>query len=110
MRQLDESLRRLRTDFSTSGRFTSACITTIPSTTSRPDGVVEALARAKTQGKVRFVGFTGHKDPEIHLRMLASGFDFDACQLPLNGLDATFRSFQTRVLPDGRAAESPRSA
>ena len=63
-------------------------------------GVVEALERAKTQGKVRYVGFTGHKDPDIHLRMLALDFPFDACQLPLNGFDASFRSFQARVLPE----------
>jgi predicted aldo/keto reductase-like oxidoreductase len=63
-------------------------------------GVVEALGRARAQGKVRYIGFTGHKDPEIHLRMLASDFPFDACQLPLNGFDAHFRSFQTQVLPE----------
>jgi predicted aldo/keto reductase-like oxidoreductase len=63
-------------------------------------GVIEALARAKAQGKVRYVGFTGHKDPEIHLEMLSHGFAFDTCQLPLNGFDAGFRSFQARVLPE----------
>jgi predicted aldo/keto reductase-like oxidoreductase len=63
-------------------------------------GVVEALERAKAQGKVRYVGFTGHKNPEIHLRMLSFGFPYDACQLPLNGFDAEFRSFQSRVLPE----------
>jgi predicted aldo/keto reductase-like oxidoreductase len=61
---------------------------------------VEALERARAQGKTRYVGFTGHKDPEIHLRMLSFGFPFDACQLPLNGFDRHFRSFQTRVLPE----------
>jgi predicted aldo/keto reductase-like oxidoreductase len=63
-------------------------------------GVIEALDRAKAQGKVRYVGFTGHKDPDIHLAMLAHGYPFDACQLPINGFDATFRSFQHRVLPE----------
>jgi predicted aldo/keto reductase-like oxidoreductase len=63
-------------------------------------GVIEALERAQAQGKVRFVGFTGHKDPAIHLRMLSHGFPFDACQLPLNGFDAHFRSFQQLVLPE----------
>ena len=58
-----------------------------------------AIVKAKNAGKVRYVGFTGHKDPEIHLRMLSYGFAFDACQLPLNGFDAHFRSFQTQVLP-----------
>ena len=100
MRQLDESLRRLRTDYLDLWQIHECVYYNDPEHHFAPGGVVEALARAKTQGKVRFVGFTGHKDPEIHLRMLASGFDFDACQLPLNGLDATFRSFQTRVLPE----------
>jgi predicted aldo/keto reductase-like oxidoreductase len=63
-------------------------------------GVVEALERAKAQGKVRYVGFTGHKDPDIHLRMLKFDFPFDSCQLPLNGFDAGFRSFQAHVLPE----------
>ena len=100
MRQLDESLRRLQTDHLDLWQIHECVYYNDPEHHFAPGGVVEALERAKTQGKVRFVGFTGHKDPEIHLRMLASGFDFDACQLPLNGLDATFRSFQTRVLPE----------
>jgi predicted aldo/keto reductase-like oxidoreductase len=62
--------------------------------------VLEALARAKTEGKVRFVGFTGHKHPRIHLGMLERGFPFDAAQMPLNGFDASFRSFEQRVLPE----------
>jgi predicted aldo/keto reductase-like oxidoreductase len=63
-------------------------------------GAIEALTKARDQGKVRYVGFTGHKDPSIHLRMLSFGYPFDACQLPLNGFDAHFRSFQTLVLPE----------
>src|SRR5664280_1953312 len=63
-------------------------------------GVMEAIAQAKQQGKVRFVGFTGHKDPAIHLKMLAYDFPFDACQLPLGPFDATFRSFEQKVLPE----------
>ena len=65
-----------------------------------PGGVIDALDRAKAAGKVRFVGFTGHKDPEIHLRMLSHGYPFDSCQLPLNVFDATFRSFEQLVLPE----------
>ena len=65
-----------------------------------PNGAAEALLEAKQQGKVRFVGFTGHKDPSIHLKMLAHDFPFDTVQMPLNCLDATFRSFETRVLPE----------
>ena len=62
-------------------------------------GVIEALDQAKRQGKVRFVGFTGHKHPDIHLAMLTHDFPFDTCQLPLNCFDATFRSFEEQVLP-----------
>jgi predicted aldo/keto reductase-like oxidoreductase len=61
---------------------------------------VEALAEAKRQGKVRFVGFTGHKDPRLHLKMLKQGFPFDTCQLPLNCFDTAFRSFERQVLPE----------
>jgi predicted aldo/keto reductase-like oxidoreductase len=63
-------------------------------------GVIEALERAKAEGKVRYVGFTGHKDPQIHLKMLSYGFPFDSCQMPLNGFDAHFRSFEQQVLPE----------
>jgi aryl-alcohol dehydrogenase-like predicted oxidoreductase len=66
----------------------------------RPNGAAEALAEAKKQGKVRFVGFTGHKDPRIHLKMLATGFPFDSVQMPLNPFDAQFRSFEQSVLPE----------
>ncbi len=100
MRQLDESLRRLRTDHLDLWQIHECVYHNDPERHFAPGGVVEALERAKAQGKTRFVGFTGHKDPNIHLRMLASGFEFDACQLPLNGLDAHFRSFQTYVLPE----------
>lgn len=62
--------------------------------------VHEALERAKKQGKVRFLSFTGHKHPSIHLKMLAHDFPFDACQLPLGVFDASFRSFEQRVLPE----------
>lgn len=64
------------------------------------DGAVEALERARRDGKVRFVGFTGHKQPSIHLRMLELGFPFDTCQMPLNCFDASFRSFEREVLPE----------
>jgi predicted aldo/keto reductase-like oxidoreductase len=60
------------------------------------------LAQAKKQGKVRFVGFTGHKDPNIHLEMLRTGFPFDAVQMPLNPFDSAFRSFEKIVLPEIR--------
>jgi uncharacterized protein len=66
----------------------------------RPNGAAEALAQAKQQGKVRFVGFTGHKSPAVHLKMLATGFSFDSVQMPLNPFDASFFSFQTGLLPE----------
>ena len=66
----------------------------------RPNGAAEALMAAKQQGKVRFIGFAGHKDPSIHLRMLAQDFPFDTVQMPLNAFDASFRSFETQVLPE----------
>jgi predicted aldo/keto reductase-like oxidoreductase len=60
------------------------------------------LVEAKQQGKVCFIGFTGHKDPSIHLRMLKQGFPFDTVQMPLNAFDASFRSFETQVLPEAQ--------
>ena len=100
MRQLEESLRRLQTDHLDLWQIHECVYYNDPERHFAKGGVVEALERAKTQGKVRYVGFTGHKDPDIHLRMLAQDFPFDACQLPLNGFDASFRSFQARVLPE----------
>ena len=100
MRQLDESLRRLRTDYLDLWQIHECVYYNDPERHFAPDGAVEALDRAKQQGKVRFVGFTGHKDPEILLRMLSFDFPFDACQLALNGFDAHFRSFQKHVLPE----------
>lgn len=64
-----------------------------------PNGAADALLEAKRQGKVRFLGFTGHKDPKIHLKMLAHDFPFDTCQMPLNVFDDTYRSFEQEVLP-----------
>jgi predicted aldo/keto reductase-like oxidoreductase len=99
MRQLEESLRRLRTDYLDLWQIHECVYYNDPERHFARGGVVEALDRAKRQGKVRYVGFTGHKDPEILLRMLAFDYPFDACQLPLNGLDAHFHSFQNQVLP-----------
>lgn len=66
-------------------------------------GAIEALLEARDAGKARYIGFTGHKDPAVHLYMLevarAHGFVFDAVQMPLNVMDAHFRSFEGRVLP-----------
>jgi aryl-alcohol dehydrogenase-like predicted oxidoreductase len=100
MRQLEQSLKRLRTDHLDLWQIHECAYHNDPERHFARGGVVEALERARAQGTTRYVGFTGHKDPDIHLRMLASGFPFDACQLPLNGFDRHFRSFQTRVLPE----------
>jgi aryl-alcohol dehydrogenase-like predicted oxidoreductase len=100
MRQLEESLRRLKTDHLDLWQVHECVYDNDPDRHFAAGGVIEALERAKRQGKVRYVDFTGHKDPDIHMRMLASDFPFDACQLPLNGFDASFRSFQTWVLSE----------
>jgi aryl-alcohol dehydrogenase-like predicted oxidoreductase len=99
-RQLEDSLRRLKTDRLDLWQIHECAYYNDPDRHFARGGVVEALDRAKREGKVRFVGFTGHKDPEIHLRMLSFGYPFDACQLPLNVFDASFRSFEQRVLPE----------
>jgi aryl-alcohol dehydrogenase-like predicted oxidoreductase len=100
MRQLEESLRRLKTDHLDLWQVHECAYYNDPDRHFARGGVVEALDRAKRDGKVRFVGFTGHKDPEIHLRMLSFGYPFDACQMPLNVFDASFRSFERQVLPE----------
>src|SRR5262245_10570071 len=100
MRQLDESLRRLKTDYLDLWQVHEVVYDNEPELHFARGGVIEALDRAKQAGKVRFVGFTGHKDPAIHLGMLKHGYPFDACQLPLNVFDATFRSFERQVLPE----------
>ncbi len=102
MRQLEESLRRLRTDYLDLWQIHEVVFDDEPARHFARGGVVEALDRAKAQGKVRYVGFTGHKDPALHLAMLAYDYPWDACQLPLNCFDASFRSFEQRVLPELR--------
>lgn len=100
MQMLEESLRRLRTDHLDLWQVHEVVYANDPERHHAPGGVVEAMARAKQQGKVRFVGFTGHKDPAIHLDMLSRGFAWDTVQMPLNAFDGTgFRSFEHRVLP-----------
>jgi uncharacterized protein len=102
MRQLHQSLKRLKTDHLDLWQVHECVYYTDPDHHFARGGVIDALERAKREGKVRFVGFTGHKDPDIHLRMLAHQFPFDSCQLPLNCFDATFESFEQRVLPELR--------
>lgn len=100
MKQLDESLRRLQTDYLDLWQIHEVVYDNEPDLYFRKGGAIEALEKARKQGKVRFVGFTGHKDPSIHLRMLSHGYPFDTCQLPLNCFDSTFRSFEQQVLPE----------
>ena len=100
MRQLEESLTRLQTDHLDVWQVHEVIYENDPDLIFAPSGAAEALLEAKQQGKVRFVGFTGHKDPSIHLKMLSHNFPFDTVQMPLNCLDATFRSFETNVLPE----------
>jgi len=100
MRQLEESLTRLQTDHLDLWQIHEVIYENDPDMIFAPNGAADALLQAKQQGKVRFVGFTGHKDPSIHLRMLSHDFPFDTVQMPLNCLDATFRSFESLVLPE----------
>lgn len=100
IRMLEESLKRLRTDHLDLWQVHEVAYEDDPALHHAEGGVLEALTRAKEEGKVRFVGFTGHKDPALHLRMLAYGYPFDAVQMPLNAFDAHFRSFEQRVLPE----------
>lgn len=99
MQQLEESLVRLRTDHLDVWQVHEVVYYNDPEKCYVTDGVLEALAAAKQQGKVRFVGFTGHKNPSIHLAMLNGGFPFDTIQMPLNPFDFSYRSFQQEVLP-----------
>jgi predicted aldo/keto reductase-like oxidoreductase len=100
MQQLEQSLRRLRTDHLDVWQIHEVVYYNDPDLIFRPNGAIEALAAAKQQGKVRWVGFTGHKDPAIHLKMLSHDFPFDTVQMPLNPFDARYRSFQQHVLPE----------
>jgi aryl-alcohol dehydrogenase-like predicted oxidoreductase len=101
--QIDESLRRLQTDHVDLMQFHENIRLEDPDRFFAVGGALEALLEAKKVGKTRFIGFTGHKDPCVHLRMLELArerqFHFDACQMPLNVMDAHFRSFSAEVLP-----------
>ncbi len=100
MRQLEDSLRRLQTDHLDVWQIHEVVYWNDPDMIFAPHGAAEALEKAKQQGKVRFVGFTGHKDPRIHQKMLAHNFPFDTVQMPLNCFDGSFRSFEQNVLPE----------
>jgi predicted aldo/keto reductase-like oxidoreductase len=101
--QIEESLRRLQTDHIDLLQFHEVIRDTDPDRIFAKDGGMEAVLEAKKQGKVRYIGFTGHKSPDIHLKMLetafAHNFTFDAVQMPLNVMDAHYNSFEKKVLP-----------
>ncbi len=99
MKHLEDSLRRLRTDYIDLWQFHEICYDNDPEWVFEKGGIKAAL-EAQRAGKVRFIGFTGHKDPRIHLKMLAKPHDWDAAQMPVNVMDALFRSFQNEVVPE----------
>jgi predicted aldo/keto reductase-like oxidoreductase len=102
-KQIDESLKRLQSDHIDLMQFHEVIRMEDPDRIFAPGGAMEAMQAARQAGKVRYIGFTGHKDPLIHLRMLQIASDhkfrFDAVQMPLNVMDAQFRSFEHQVLP-----------
>jgi aryl-alcohol dehydrogenase-like predicted oxidoreductase len=100
MKMLEESLKRLQTDHLDLWQVHECVYDNDPDRHFVKGGVIEALNEAKKSGKVRYVGFTGHKHPSIHLKMLDHDYPFDAVQMPLNPFDATYRSFQKLVLPE----------
>lgn len=101
--QIDQSLERLKTDHVDLMQFHEVIRLEDPDRIFAEGGAMEAMLEAKKAGKVRYIGFTGHKDPYVHLRMLdearAHDFHFDTVQMPLNVMDAHFRSFGHEVLP-----------
>jgi aryl-alcohol dehydrogenase-like predicted oxidoreductase len=102
-KQIDESLQRLQTDVIDLMQYHENIRLEDPDRFFAPGGPLEALMEAKKAGKIRYIGFTGHKDPVVHLRMLEiaaqHNFHFDSAQMPLNVLDASFRSFGQQVVP-----------
>jgi aryl-alcohol dehydrogenase-like predicted oxidoreductase len=102
-KQLDESLSRLGTDRIDFVQHHEVIRCDDPHRIFDPEGANASLVEARQAGKIRYIGFTGHKDPYVHLHMLAvaqdNGFKFDAAQMPLNVMDAHYRSFGRLVLP-----------
>src|SRR6195256_2108839 len=103
-RHLDESLRRLQTDRIDLVQHHEIIRFEDPHRVFDEDGANAALVEARKAGKLRYIGFTGHKDPRIHLYMLEvakeNGFKFDTVQMPLNVMDAHYRSFEKLVVPE----------
>jgi aryl-alcohol dehydrogenase-like predicted oxidoreductase len=103
-RQLEQSLERLQTDYIDLVQHHEILRFEDPNRIFAPEGAQQALLDARKAGKIRFIGFTGHKDPHIHLYTLQvakeNGFKFDTAQMPLNVMDAHFRSFSRLVVPE----------
>jgi predicted aldo/keto reductase-like oxidoreductase len=101
--QLEQSLRRLGTDVIDLVQIHEIIRPDDPARCFAEGGCVEALVAARKAGKLRFIGYTGHKDPDLHLAMLKAAddhaFAFDTVQLPLNVMDAHYRSFEKMVVP-----------
>lgn len=100
MRMLDESLARLRTDHLDLWQWHAVATMEQVEKGFAPGGVVEALTEAKKSGKVRFVGFTGHTNPQVHLAVLAQKYPFDSCQFPVSAVEASGGGFVETVLPE----------
>jgi uncharacterized protein len=102
-RQLEQSLGRLQTDVIDLVQFHEVIRMEDPDRIFAPGGAIEAAIAARQAGKIRYIGFTGHKDPAVHLRMLETAqkhnFHFDTVQMPINVMDAHFRSFTREVMP-----------
>jgi uncharacterized protein len=102
-KQIEESLQRLQTDHIDLLQFHEVIRDSDPDRIFAAGGGMEAVLDAKKAGKVRYIGFTGHKSPDIHLKMLQTAFShsftFDAVQMPLNAMDAHYDSFEKKVLP-----------
>jgi uncharacterized protein len=103
-KQIEESLKRLQTDHVDVLQFHEVIRFDDPNRIFAKNGAIEAFLDAKKAGKTRYIGFTGHKDPQVHLHMLkvadAHGFKFDTVQMPINVMDVHYRSFQAEVLPE----------
>jgi aryl-alcohol dehydrogenase-like predicted oxidoreductase len=101
--QIEQSLGRLQTDVIDLLQFHEVIRLDDPDVIFAPGGAVEAVLEARQAGKIRHIGFTGHKDPSVHLRMFETadkhGFHFDTVQMPINVMDAHFRSFLHQVAP-----------
>jgi aryl-alcohol dehydrogenase-like predicted oxidoreductase len=98
VKNLEDSLRRLKTDRIDLWQFHEMVYDNDPDWVFEKGGIKAAL-EAQKAGKVRFIGFTGHKDPRIHLKMLSKPHDWDAAQMPINVMDPFFRSFEKEVVP-----------